>query len=80
MEEKQQKKTGHELIHVAEKSATCTENGNEEYWTCKNCGKCFSDAEGKTEIELDYIQIPATGHNFVNGECEICGELDPDFQ
>ena len=30
----------------------------------ETCGKIFSDAEGKTEIELSATVIPATGHSY----------------
>ncbi len=39
----------HSLEHIKAKAATCTENGNIEYWHCTLCGTCFSD-EGKTVI------------------------------
>ena len=39
------------LTQVAEyKAPTCTEAGNIAYWRCDDCGKLYSDAEGKTEI------------------------------
>ena len=56
------------MVHTPKKEATCTADGNEEYWTCETCGKIFSDAEGKTEIELSDTVIPATGHNLVKTE------------
>ena len=60
---------GHELEHVTANAATCGVAGNKEYWKCTraNCGKLFSDAEGKNEISLDDVTIPATGeHVFSN--------------
>jgi len=42
---------GHKLTATAAKEATCTEDGNSAYWTCSDCKKYFSDAEGKTEIQ-----------------------------
>ncbi len=42
--------------------ATCEKAGNTAYWTCENCGKFFSDAEGMTEIGKDSWVIEATGH------------------
>ena len=77
------------MVHTPKKDATCTAEGNKEYWTCGTCGKIFSDAEGKTEIELSATVIPATGHNLTKTEekaptctaegnteywtCESCG-------
>lgn len=40
----------HTLSKVAAKAATCTETGYKEYWKCSDCGKLFSDSEGKNEI------------------------------
>ena len=51
------------MVHTPKKDATCTAEGNKEYWTCGTCGKIFSDAEGKTEIELSATVIPATGYS-----------------
>lgn len=52
------------MVHTPKKDATCTAEGNKEYWTCGTCGKIFSDAEGKTEIELYATVISATGHSY----------------
>lgn len=56
------------MVHTPKKDATCTADGNEEYWTCETCGNHFSDAEGKTEIELSDTVISATGHNLIKTE------------
>ena len=146
------------MVHIPKKDATCTEYGNEEYWTCDTCGKYFSDANGDTEIEKDswiisainrdwndavytwsddgstctatrtckndsthaetatatvtgahtkaptctqmgkttytatfeadwaatqtkvLADIPATGHNYDNGKCTVCGAIASDFK
>lgn len=39
------------LLHIPAKSATVTQEGNIEYWQCKECGKYFSDKDGKHAIE-----------------------------
>ena len=70
----------HALTKTEAKEATCTEAGNIEYWTCSECGKYFSDAEGETEITLEDTIIAAKGHHFENGECTVCGEKDPDYE
>ena len=54
--------------------------GNAEYWTCKTCGKIFSDAAGKTEITLADTVIPVTNHNYKDGKCTVCGAVDPNYQ
>ena len=53
----------HNLQKVDYKAPTCTENGNIEYWFCKNCGKYFSDENGTNEITLEDTILPATGCN-----------------
>lgn len=53
----------HELKKVEEVKATCTEDGVKEHWVCENCGKMYSDPEGKTEVTEKDLVIPATGHN-----------------
>ena len=58
----------HNLQKVDYKAPTCTVEGNEEYWYCKNCGKYFSDAEGENEITSESTVIPATGHNWSEPE------------
>ena len=58
----------HNLQKVDYKAPTCTAEGNEEYWYCKNCGKYFSDAEGENEITSESTVIPATGHNWSEPE------------
>ena len=56
------------LTQVAEyKAPTCTEAGNIAYWRCDDCGKLYSDAEGKTEITEADIAIPAKGHSPASG-------------
>ena len=80
-----------DLKHFDRKEATCTEWGNIEYWHCEGCGKYFSDAEGKSEINLAQTVINATGHKLTKTEakeptcteagnkeywtCESCGSL-----
>ena len=53
---------GHDLKATAAKAATCTEAGNNAYWTCSRCGLYFGDAEGSTNITEGSWVIPATGH------------------
>ena len=52
------------MVHTPKKDATCTADGNEEYWTCETCGNHFSDAEGKTEIALSATVISKLGHSY----------------
>ena len=52
------------MVHTPKKDATCTVDGNIEYWYCETCGKYFSDANGDTEIEKDSWIISAIGHDW----------------
>ena len=55
--------TSHTLNKTEAKAATCTEDGNKEYWTCEHCGKYFlsddTNPETATAVELSEIMIPA---------------------
>ena len=52
----------HSLTAVAQVDATCTETGTEAYWKCDDCGKLFSDAAGKHEINAPVV-IPVKAHD-----------------
>ena len=54
----------HELEHTAAKAATCTEEGNSEYWTCKKCGMYFGDKLGYVEIKENSWVTPTIKHTF----------------
>ena len=53
----------HLLTKTAAKAATCTEDGNKEYWTCEHCGKYFlsddTNPETAKAVELSETVIPA---------------------
>ena len=57
----------HDLVKVEAKPATCTDDGNDEYWACEACDKVFGDADGNEEIKLGDVAIPATGHDPADG-------------
>lgn len=69
----------HNLTKTEAQAATCTEEGNTEYWYCETCKKYFSDSEGKNEIAPESTVIPATSHSYENGKCTVCGAIDPNF-
>lgn len=61
----------HELTRVEAVASTCESNGNTEYYSCE-CGKYFSDSEGKTEIEESSWVTAKTGHDYQSDiSCEI---------
>ena len=60
--------TGHvhadHLTKVDKVDATCTTDGNKEYYRC-TCGKLFEDAAAATEItDHSSVVIPKTGHSY----------------
>ena len=52
---------GHKLTRTAAKAATCTEAGNNEYWTCSVCKKVFK-ADKTTETTVAAETLAALGH------------------
>ena len=58
----------HNLTVTPAKDATCTEAGNIEYYTCKECGKYFSDPGTENEIAENSWIIPAKGHDWTEWE------------
>lgn len=61
---------------VAKVAPTCTEDGKEAYFLCRDCGKFFEDDAGKIEItELSaWGTLEKLGHTDENkdGKCDIC--------
>ena len=54
----------HHLTKVDKVDATCTTDGNKEYYEC-TCGKLFEDAAAATEItDHSSVVIPKTGHSY----------------
>lgn len=53
----------HTLTKVEAVSATCTEAGSIEHYTCSGCSDVFSDAEGKNKLSEDTeLVIAPLGH------------------
>ena len=44
---------GHTLTETPAQEATAEQDGSTAYWTCAECGKYFSDAEGQNEISAN---------------------------
>ena len=73
---------------------TCTETGNNTYWTCSTCHKVFADEQGENETSVSAETIPALGHSMVKTEavaptctesgnneyytCSTCGKIYKD--
>ena len=47
----------HNMKHVDEKPATCTQEGNIEHYVCDGCGKYFEDADGNKTIQSIVIAV-----------------------
>ncbi len=54
----------HSMQHILAKDATCTEDGNIEYWYCEKCNEYFADENGNDVITPDYTVIKASGHTY----------------
>ena len=68
----------HSVVHVEAKDATCTEDGNIEYWYCEYCNSCY-DNEEFVGIPLNKFRviIPAAHTYFYECDpvCMVCYEL-----
>ncbi len=75
------------VTHHDAVAATCTVNGNKEYWTCNDCGAFFLDAEHTVEVNyFDDIFVKGEHHfdetkwesdgkgEFHYHVCSVCGE------
>ena len=57
------KALGHKLTKTAAKAATCTEPGNNEYWTCSVCHKVFkADKTTETTVAKETLAKDPTNH------------------
>ena len=54
----------HNMSFHCANPASCTDDGNYEYYECLDCGKCYYDFEGKSEI-YDIVEH-AYGHDLVH--------------
>ena len=79
----------HSMTKVDANPASCTEEGNIEYYKCDGCGKLFADATGNVELTADQVVVAATGHDYEwkidkeatatekgskHEECKNCGD------
>lgn len=88
-------KIAHTLTATPAKAATCTEPGNNEYWTCSVCKKVFK-ADKTTETTVAAETLAALGHKMTktpakaatcvaegNNEyytCSVCNKVFKDEQ
>lgn len=58
---------------IAEIPASCNAEGTIAHYECSKCHKYFD----KNKNEVDSLTIEkSNSHNFVNGECTVCGEKE----
>ena len=67
----------HTLTHVEAKAATCTEDGNIEYWACSDCGTAWDNAECTGMPYNRFTVIVPAGHADANedGVCPNCDSI-----
>ncbi len=63
VEKKQIPATGHSLKEVVGTPPTCDKPGTASYYLCSGCGKTFSDPSATREVNVNYLSVPATGHD-----------------
>lgn len=63
------KASGHSLTKVEAVAATCTEGGNNEYYTCSVCKKVFK-ADKTTETTVADETLAALGHSMTKTEAK----------
>ena len=70
----------HHMTPVAANPATCTEDGNIEYYKCDGCSKLFADAAGNEEItDHSSVVIGHPGHDWKDATCtapKTCSRCD----
>ena len=52
----------HKLQKVNAKAATCTDEGNIEYYKCSECGLCFKNSDGTEPLTEDATKIEKKDH------------------
>ena len=70
-------KHGDSPTHHESVAATCTTDGNIEYWECNLCHKSFSN-EQMTQMVSSLVVVSATGHEYdENDKCTKCQQEIP---
>ncbi len=65
----------HKYVKHNEVKATCTEGGNTEYFTCKNCNLIFVEKDGqKVQTDQEKIYTDKLGHDYGAISCSWVGD------
>lgn len=54
----------HTMKKIAAKASTCAVQGNNEYYSCEECGKYFKDEAGTTETTPDKEKLALAAHSY----------------
>lgn len=54
---------GHNLKQVNALQPTCSTDGMAQHYHCEPCGAYFTDADGKNQVSLTDLTVPALGHD-----------------
>ncbi len=73
-----------DIQHFIAKAATCTTEGNIEYWYCSGCDNYYSDADGTaktthakvttSKADHDYYWVADTTANVHYQKCRVCSK------
>ena len=56
----------HFLREIEYAEPTCENKGVNAHFSCTYCGAAFADSEGQIPLSASEIEIPASGHSFIN--------------
>ncbi len=56
----------HFLKEIEYSAPTCENKGINAHFACTYCGAAFADAEGQSPLAASDVEIPASGHSFIN--------------
>lgn len=68
----------HTITHAEALEATCSANGNVEYWYCEICGAAWLDEALTQNTNLKAVVLPALDHTYdhdYDTDCNECGAV-----
>ncbi len=66
----------HKLTKVEAVGATCTEDGNNEYYKCTVCDTLYTDETAQKETTIDAVTISALGHDWTKSDGTVNAVFD----